>query len=405
MALSVAAGTFTASTGGSTTTVSTAFQPLAIIMWSHLKTGTGESSGARFLWAISSGGTIDTSVSAGSAWAGDDAVATTNVGRDWRNAAAGAIVTDGSPTTERTIRGIAFNATPNFVVTFNGTPTNAYLFYYIIFGGDSITNVYVGNANMITSSGPQSITAPGFQGDIAFFVSSNQTTTGGNASSHLSLGCLTASHQWATTGYVRDAQATTPSGKSLLMNDHFIVGRTTAFAADYSATGAFTSTGIDLTYDDYPAATNNFALLVIKGGYYDCGVSTKPATATTQTVSGLSFVPKLLGMMLTSATANNTATSYEITTFGATDGTNQVYAGASHNDALNTVAISSGNTTALLRELGATAEATFSNFGSDGSAAVSWGASGTAYLTPWFAAGDTASGASKIGPFPTHIRV
>ena len=102
----------------------------------------------------------------------------------------------------------------------------------------------------------------------------------------------------------------------------------------------------------------------------------------------MSFTPILLAALLSSPTAVSTYTSNCVTTFGATDGTNQSYAGAYHSDTINTVATKGFSTSAILHEVNETASATFTSF-SSGQAVITWDNTGTAYQTAWFAAGDS----------------
>ena len=105
----------------------------------------------------------------------------------------------------------------------------------------------------------------------------------------------------------------------------------------------------------------------------------------------MTFTPKLLGVLLSSPTAADTFTSNANFVLGASDGTRQGYVGSKHNDAINSVAVSANSASAILKEINETANATFGLFGS-GSASISWDASGTAYLIPWWAVGDNAGG-------------
>jgi len=98
--------------------------------------------------------------------------------------------------------------------------------------------------------------------------------------------------------------------------------------------------------------------------------------------------------LLSSPTATNTYTNNEVSISGATDGTNQAYAGTYHNNSFNTVAKSSERSSYMSHEMNESANATFSSFGA-GSVSVAWDASGTAYETPRFAAGDTLTESSS----------
>lgn len=400
MAVQVEVGTFTVDTAAANTTVTTDFQGKAVIIWNWGKTTEGESAGASFSIGFSDG-TSNREIS----WAGDDAVATTNVGHNFSASAVNAVLTAGTPTsgTNGAITAVAFNAAPNMVVTHAGNPASAWKHGYILFGGDDITNIYVGTLTVPATTGSQSYTDAAFQPDAVFFFSGNATATGGAAVAYQNIGfAISSSKQWALTTRVSDAQTLSGSvnGMSKLISNGCLIGQTATNGDDYVADFTqFTATGFDLNWSDAAASAYLVYYLAIKGGHWDAGTAAKPATATAQTASGLSYVPKLLGLLMSSATSLATYTSNAVTTFGATDGTNQGYGSAFHNDAINTVASSSGSSAALSHEIGATADATYSSFGSDGSWAISWSATGTAFQTAWFTVGDTAAGGDQSTGF------
>lgn len=399
MAVSVEVGTFVANTAGATTTVSTGFQGKAVILFTHGKTAEGESVIASFGFGLSDG-TNDGNVG----WSGDDGVTTTNNGRYAHATNALAILTDGEPTlgTGGSVTSVAFNATPNMVLTFNTTPASAWKISYILLGGADITNTFVGSGTIPTTAIAKSFTGVGFQGD-ALFIWGNRTTSDGGAIAGQSLfGFATStSKRWGYAGVTRDAQVTDANVNAIsqLNSNNIYVGLTTLAAND--ALGDFTawgSDGFELTFSAVQGTAERFNYLVIKGGRWDCGVQAKPATATTQTVSSTSFTPKLLGYLLSSPTATASITSNQIETFGAATSTSaRAYAGSYMEDIVTsgTVAKSSGSSVLISHEMNATANADFTSFQSNGWT-ITWDATGTAFQSAWFVAGDNAAPAAEF---------
>lgn len=389
-AVQVEVGTFVANTGSATTTVTTGFQGKAVILFSDGKTAEGESTGASF--AI---GLADGTNKGGASWSGDNGVTTTNAGRWFHNTNIFAILTDGGPTVGDYVSAIAFNATPNMVLTWNSTPASAWKTSYILIGGTDITNVKVGNDTIPTTVSSKSFTGVGFQGDAVILIGNKNTAVSTTTKGSSLLGfAIGASKQWGWGGTVQDAAATDANvnGTSKLRNDAVYVGMDpnagdTNDIADFTS---FDADGFTLNFSAVSGSAERFAYLVIKGGSWDCGTAAKPSSATTQTVTGMTFQPKLLGYLLSSPTSLATATSNDIETLGAATNTSaRGYAGSYHGDVVTTgtVAISSGASNLLSHELNATANLNFTSFNSDGWTGT-WSASGTAFQSAWFAAGD-----------------
>ena len=387
--MSVETGVCTANTGSATTTCTTAFQGKAVKLWSHVNTAEGESGGeARFAYGFSDG-THHWSVG----WGGLDASATTNAHKvDDDTSPLHGISNSG--TAQFVITGVAFNATPNMVLTFSATPGSAWKIYYELYGGADITNAFVGSNNtaILASTGTRSITAPGFQGDVVFFASSAQAGIEATSPGGINLGmAISNAKQWALSTFLAHNASTSANvnGMSKLRNDECLIGDDGTNADDFILSFTqWTPTGFDLSQTHASWGPLYMGFLVLKGGRWDAGVAAKPATATPQNFS-TSFTPKVLGLLMSSPAALNTYTSECTTTVGAYDGTHTSYAGAFHNDAINTVAKSAGASTKVLREINYTAEASGTALGT--TSTITWGATGMAYQVAWWAAGDNAA--------------
>jgi hypothetical protein len=289
------------------------------------------------------------------------------------------------------------------VLTWNATPSAAWEISYILIGGTDITNVFVGHDTALTTTGTKNVTGVGFQGDAFFFLHGQKTAGGTNAHAATGLGfALSSSKQWAWSGSVYDAQTTSANvnGMSVIRSNACLLGQVVTsnsddFVADFTQS---TADGFDLNFSNGAASAYLFSYLVIKGGSWDGGVQAKPTGATAQTVTGMAFQPKLLACLMSSPTALATYTSEATLTFGAATGASaRGYAGAFHNDAINTVAKSAGASTRILRELNYTAEADFTSFNADGWT-ITWDAAGSAYQVPWFAATGPAAGGDLTLP-------
>lgn len=393
MALSREVLNFVANTGGTTTTVNTSFLPKALILVSHFKTTEGESATARYSFGVS-----DSTNHRCIGWAGDDAAATSNVIGGFRTDAALEIYIDGATVAQR-VTGVAFNS-GNFVLTWSGTPASAWEISAIVFGGDDPTNISVGSIAMPTSIQVQNVTTVGFQGDFGLFFHGGRTTSGFSTNPKQSLGAaISPTKRWVMDLVVRDAQTTSAAVNAMstvddtaILEGHAASTNALEFLGDFDG---FTADGFNIDWTTVPASAYLYAWLIIKGGQWDLGISTKPAGATTQTVTGMAFTPTLVSWAMSSATALATSTSEATSTVGVWDGTTEIYAGAYHNDAINTVAKSAGASTKVLRELNYTAEADGTSLNSDGWT-ITWTDTGTAYLVPWWAA--ASSGAAPPPP-------
>jgi hypothetical protein len=400
-ALDKEVGTFALDTGSSTTTVSTSFQGKAVLLWTDCKTAAGESAGACFGVGFADGTNLVTI-----SGAGDDSASTTNVGRAMQTNNALRVFTDGAPTTMTggQVTGVAFNSTPNMVLTMSGTPAAAVLVHYLLLGGDEVTNVYVGSIAMPTGGGTLNVTDPGFQGDFVLGLAANAGSGGTSVNILCSFGAAAVVsgptvHQWAFSGGVADGATASAevNGTSKLRDDAFTIGQNTNVTDNWvgSFTG-FTASGFDINFTDAPSAAHLLLYMDIQGGQWDVGTQAKPATASTQTITGIPFTPTLLGYFLSSPTALDTYTSNNILTLGATDGTNEAYAGSYHNDAINTVALTGNSNAAISHELNSSAVGTFGGFGS-GTADIDWDAPGTAFYSAWFAGASNAASAGACG--------
>lgn len=385
MALSVITGQFAANTGSATTTVSSTFQGKAIILWTTGQTANGSDAAANAMFSIGfSDGTNHRCI----AWASDDNVATTNVGKTLRTTAAVEILSNGTPTSVRTATGVSFGAS-SFDITWDGTPAAAYLVGYMLLGGSDITNVKVGTHTMANSTGDKTETGVGFEGDFGFFLFSFMTAAGTAVRANSSLGFVAKVNDSATSRArqfgmawgIDDAQnmTTTIDAVSYTNNANFLSyildgAETVDVLAQFGTSTVplgFASDGF--RYNISNAAATNAQLLpylIIKGGQWDVGTVTLPASEPTDlTVTGISFQPQGLFLAGTAALLNATVETNANSTVGAaTSTTTEVSgAGAQADAVLNTTVNRTTSSTRII-DLGAfyTGSADFKEFTSDG---------------------------------------
>lgn len=393
-------GQFTASTVGATTTVSTSFQPKALILWTAGKTSGTESGPAIFsMGFVDSAGHMESY-----SWASDDAVATSNAGMAF-TAVALRIFTNGTPTTATggQITGIVYNSN-NFVATFNATPSAAWLINFIAIGGSDVTNTFVGTFNTTSSTGVHSVTSAGFQGNMLFTMGSLvPSPTTGTSAGFCFGAAVSTTKRFSLTGMTTDAQNTTANLHAVSRSENTKVVQliftdgTQIVAADFNG---FTATGFDYNQTKASATAWQFGFLDIQGGQWDVGTGAKPTTATTQTVTGEAFQPSFLMLSTNSTTAFASTTSDEVESIGATDGTNQVFANSTEVSAISTVAKSSSSVAQVLLDRDGTNNpaASFTSFNPDGWT-ITWNAMGAAKEVGWITAASSSTPPATTG-FP-----
>lgn len=402
MALTVDTGIVNANTGSATTTITVTAQGKAIILFTAGQTAEELDTAANAMWSIGfSDGTNHRSI----AWASDDNVATTNVGKTLRTTAAVEILSDGTPTSVRTVTGVAFTSATVTTLTWDGTPAAAYKVGFIQFGGSDITNVLVGTHTMANSTGDKTETGVGFQGDFGVFLFSKQTAAGTAVLANLSLGFVTRVNDGATSrarqfgmswGIDDAANMTANIDAVSYTNNANFLSYITNGAETIDVLAQFGTSAVPLgfasdgfRYNISNASATNAELLpylIIKGGQWDVGTTTEP-TAGDRTITGMAFQPKSLFLAHTAATANATVTAtFATSEVGvATSTSTEANIMADQQDAFLNTAVRRWTSSTVITSQ----SANFSVFTADG-----WtinGSGGSAFQLGWFAAGDNAA--------------
>lgn len=328
-------------------------------------------------------------------WAAQSAVATSNTGR--------ATITNRCIALT-TFAGAALNAATcamdadGFTLTWDSTPAAAYRIMYEAFGGTDITNVAVGHITEPTAAGVID-TNIGFVGDVGFFLSSAFVSSShGVHASHGFGMAVSSTKEWVCSmsgGQDAQTMAANVNAVSVFLDDACIA-YVNPIAATLSARADFVSFNQGATNNTFRV---NFSVasvarfhpyMVIKGGRWDVGSSTKPtANPSIQTISGIAFQPTIVGVATSSATALNTVTSHGMSAYGASTGdTSEVSAGGYSDDVINTVVNQWASSTRILFERTANVEADFLSFYADGFDMGWGGAVGVASYVGWWAAAD-----------------
>lgn len=338
--LQVETGQFAADTADAVTTVASGFQGKAIILFSTGRTVNGEEVAANASWSIGfSDGTNHRTI----AWAGDDNVGDTNVGKEWSVTEALQLFSNGTPTALRSITGVTFGAT-TVTITWDGTPAAAYLVGYKLLGGADITNVLVGTANLANSTGDKSETGVGFQGNFGIFIYTSQTAAGTAVRANAALGfAVSQAKQFGMTGGVDDAQAMASNfdAVSYTNNANFLNyildgAETIDVQASFGTAGnptGWTSNGFDYNISNAHATNaTQMGYLIIKGGQWDVGTNTLPTASNAKAIS-TAFQPTGVFVASSEPTANATVTIHAVTQVGvATSTSTEASSQAQHSD-------------------------------------------------------------------------
>jgi hypothetical protein len=177
-----------------------------------------------------------------------------------------------------------------FVLDWAISDATASIIHYMVVGGTDITNVIVVSRTVTDGTGASSYTDVGFQGNFVNFLSMatgiavNTTTNAWN----MSIGAATSSSaRWSFGGDSEALQAAADTYNYKEMTSCLTQWNpSTGVVVGLADFTGFTSTGFDLNYTDAWGNVNDrIAYLVIKGGTWDVGNGTAPASTGTQNVT------------------------------------------------------------------------------------------------------------------------
>jgi len=222
-----------------------------------------------------------------------------------------------------------------FTLTWDSNNTATPYYFFIAYGGSDITDVTVGSFNQPTSTGAQSIDASVDNPNVLFTMSTGGTVEDSLSSNacKLTMGIATATDEEAAWSIGSDDDEATSNTRRRLETDASVLivdEKTGTIQAEANLTG-FDSDGFNLNWSTADSNARDIYYMVIKGGQWESGMFTQPATDI-NSVTTTSFEPE--GLFLTSIGSPTTGSDITHNVFhvGITDGTNLTHAHASDED-------------------------------------------------------------------------
>ena len=410
MSLLAEKGTFTTPSGTGNLTVTTGFQPKALIVWSNYAGGSGFESNATFCMGFGTRRSGSTQQGCASLFS-TDGVATSAPSR-LLNASSILRTPDSASSTGQIATLSSFGAT-SFVLNFSVNTVGSKVCHYLIFGGTDITDAVVLNPLMDSAGATQVITGAGFQPDALFAMDAgcaSRAILSTSAPISFGFGFASSATRFRSMGWTQSTGDTMTS--SMHWNRSFRSDACLERLWNGSDTSdarwdidSFDPDGFTLGVVDSPTdPTFNSSFLLIKGGSWEAGSKAKPATTTgpdTTTLANASLTPKGVILFTTNQTAvgiTNASADFCIGAATAADGTQTGVMGVTGPENISTTADKFHATNTAIEQLTGGAvpsepsKATVSNF-SAGSFALNWSVnSGTANLIAYMAFGDVVLG-------------
>lgn len=349
MATQVEKGVFTASTstGNQDITLSdSGLTPKAVVLWASYDTAEGITNG-NGIFSIGMG-TRDGGAT--------QQVSVANFNQD--NLGTSATVHDYN--TSNLLRGItsdAIEATAidyactlvsfgagTFRINWGNAPASAIKIHYWVLGGSDITAARVSAHTTSTAVATQNVTVnTGFgQPDLIMFLSHGYTSLFSQQDARLMVGFGKSDTERAAFIHTFEDASASMTLASWFRSDACMLflgsGVTADAIVDLSARASWPTDGYQLAYDDQASLSFHFASLSIKGTFTSTiGTSSMLTSGSTQDLALASGTPKGAFFVanevdLTSGTIDTTATDLGGYCVGATDGTNEGFAGQVDDD-------------------------------------------------------------------------
>lgn len=190
---------------------------------------------------------------------------------------------------------VAFNGT-DFTLTWDIASTTGLVIHYMIWGGNDITDVEVGDFTNRTTVGSLSVATNVANADVLLLISAEQVTTlnvNANGWSYCFGTATSSTKQWACASTVRNGGAGSSHGTGFLSTEIITIPQhgnmnNDRIRADLTA---FTASGFDLNYDKASAASHNI-FLTMKGGQWESGNGTAKITTTGNKSFTTAFQPQ-----------------------------------------------------------------------------------------------------------------
>ena len=230
------------------------------------------------------------------AWADDDARSPSNAGR--RSAAAAVtILLNGTPALDGQASFLGFTEDGfEFEWTTNPSPAEATIIHYVVLG-NVVSRAYVGQfaGPPAGATGLRSYGGVGFQGNLAIFMGTLQTSLGdarhatmgfGAASGPLNRASVSIEIPDGTTN--ADTEIVHDNRRALMMYNPVLSEPTTDQLMDFVS---FTPDGFTLNHVKATSGNILFWGLVLQGGSYNVNAFLRQTTLGDQAISGLGFRP------------------------------------------------------------------------------------------------------------------
>lgn len=316
-------GTFLKRTGaGFQNITGIGFQPKAVIFYWTRQTGNGFSANVNAGFGMASSSANQSAVSVTML----DNSGRSDQGRRYSASNCIIFLTGGGPPALEAQATFTSFGTNGFTINWTTGSANQYIIHYIAFGGN--IQAIVGNFNLTTAGGNQSVTGVGFQPDFLLFNWSYGTALDSNiARSQLGIGfAKNSSEQVSFTQAGADNVGTNTDKRWWQRTDSCILSLTTANPPAQDARVSFVSMNADgftVNKIDPPAVQHTIFYLAIKGGQHKVGFFNQPAVNGSQSIIDVGFSSNLLLFTSYNLLANTSEQSNGGVSIGACANLNQ----------------------------------------------------------------------------------
>lgn len=295
-------------------TVTTGFQPKAILFYWTGQTAFGFAANADGGWGWTASTTASTPVQRSVAVSSTDASASSSNGRFRTESYSISVIRGTTLQREATT---TFSTT-GFSVNWR-TPgaTTAYVINYLAIGDDDIIASDAGTLTMTTSSGSQSYNSLSFQPDFLMFAwTSTETLDTPTTGMQIGMGMATSSSAQAAMVNEATNGVAANTNKRWQQSSTSTILTLTAVAApaqdSIASLTSMNSNGFTINKVDPPAANTPVFFLAIKGGKHGVNFFDRPTSAQSQAITSVGFQPRSLFIMsaLASSTDATTARIY-----------------------------------------------------------------------------------------------
>jgi hypothetical protein len=324
-ALSMATGTFAISAGMGSQSVSDAncVQPKVVIAYWNRATADA-TFGADESFGIGVAVDRATDQKSNIAVHNNDGVGTTDAIRVKRTSDFIYNLANSGPAANVIAQMSSFDATGFTINKTTEDGTNRNIIHYVCLGGSDITDAYLGEFGITTTTGDKAFTGVGFQGNLAFFFGMLTATAGDTSAGRIEnfIGVANDTQDAAMAFYSQNGTTPADDSKSYITAANSIVYHDYGIGACCQILGtlkSFDSDGFTVNIGtNTTASTRQMFALILKGTFQShIGQQARRTTNGTQNVTTPNFQPVGVIIAGTQATVTATATSEAHISFGA----------------------------------------------------------------------------------------